>query len=56
MSKITVNDVADALGCSPQSVRVGLQQGILPFGTAVKTSSKYTYILYPNKVKEYLDL
>jgi hypothetical protein len=56
MGKITVNEVAEALGVSPQSVRIGLQRGALPFGSAVKTSSKYTYILYPEKVKEYIGL
>ena len=56
MSKITVNDVADALGCSPQSVRIGLQHGALPFGSAIKTSSKYTYVIYEKKLKEFIDL
>lgn len=56
MSKITINEVADALGVSPQSVRIGLQRGTLPFGSAVKTSSKYTYIIYEKKLKEYIDL
>ena len=56
MSKITVNDVAGLLGCSPQSVRLGLQRGELPFGHAVKTSSKHTYIIYEKKLMEYIDL
>ena len=56
MSKITVNEVADALGVSPQSVRIGLQRGVFPFGAAVKTSSKYTYIIYEKKLNEYIDL
>lgn len=56
MSKITVNDVAEALGVSPQSVRIGLQRGLLPFGSAIKTSSKYTYVIYEKKLKEYIDL
>lgn len=56
MSKITVNEVAEALGCSPQSVRIGLQRGLLPFGSAIKTSSKYTYVIYEKKLKEYIDL
>ncbi len=56
MSKITVNEVAEALGCSPQSVRIGLQRGALPFGSAIKTSSKYTYVIYEKKLKEFIDL
>lgn len=56
MSKITVNDVADALGVSPQSIRIGLQRGALPFGSAIKTSSKYTYVIYEKKLKEFIDI
>lgn len=56
MSKITVNEVAEALGCSPQSVRIGLQRGLFPFGSAIKTSSKYTYVIYEKKLKEYIDI
>lgn len=53
--KITVNQVAKLLGCSPLSIRIGLQRGELPFGTAIKTSSKYTYIIYDKKLKEFVD-
>jgi hypothetical protein len=56
MSKYTVNDVAARLGCSPQTVRLGLQRGEFPFGTAIKTSSKYTYIIYSEKLKEYINV
>lgn len=54
--KITVNQVAQLLGCSPLSIRIGLQRGELPFGTAIKTSSKYTYIIYDKKLKEYVNV
>lgn len=56
MSKLTVNDVAARLGCSPQTVRLGLQRGELPFGTAIKTSSKYTYIIYENKLRDFIEI
>lgn len=53
--KIKPQDVADALGISVQAVRVGLQQGRFPFGTAIKTSeAKFTYAIYPKKFEEYL--
>lgn len=54
--KITVNQVAKLLGCSPLSIRIGLQRGELPFGAAIKTSSKYTYIIYDKKLKEYINV
>lgn len=56
MAKMTVNDVAAILGCAPQTVRLGLQRGELPFGSAIKTSSKYTYIIYADKLKDFVDL
>lgn len=56
MAKLTVNDVAELLGCAPQTVRLGLQRGELPFGSAIKTSSKYTYIIYADKLKDYINI
>lgn len=54
MSKIKVNDVAALLGISPQSLRLGLQRNQFPFGTAIKTSERYTYVIYEKKLKEYV--
>ena len=54
---MTVNEVAKLLGKSPLTIRVGLQQGIFPFGVALKTREdrkNYTYIIYPEKVKEFI--
>ena len=56
MTRFTVNDVAERLGCAPQTIRLGLQRGEFPFGTAIKTSSKYTYVIYPEKLKEYVEI
>lgn len=49
-----VTECARLLGKSPQFVRVGLQRGVLPFGYAIKMSSKYTYHISEKKVYEYL--
>lgn len=56
MSKLTINNVAGILGISPQTLRLGLQRNQFPFGAAIKTSDRYTYIIYEKKLKEYLDL
>ena len=56
VSKIKVNDVASLLGISPQSLRLGLQRNQFPFGTAIKTSERYTYVIYEKKLKEFLDI
>lgn len=51
---MTVAECARLLDKSPQFVRVGLQRGILPFGYAIKMSSKWTYHISAAKVYEYL--
>ena len=54
---MTVNEVAEKLGTSPLTVRVGLQQGLFPFGVALKTNENrknYTYVFFPEKVREYI--
>lgn len=50
---ISIKKAADMMGKSQQFVRVGLQRGLLPFGTAVKLSSMWTYYISPQKFYEY---
>lgn len=52
---VSIEETARMLGKSPQTIRLGLQRGLFPFGTAVKTSSKYTYVIYEKKLKEFID-
>lgn len=49
-----VKEAAQLLGKSEQFVRIGLQRGILPFGYAVKMSSKWTYHISEHKIYEYI--
>ncbi len=51
---ISVGEAALIMGKSKQFVRIGLQRGLLPFGTAVKMSSKWTYYISPQKFFEYV--
>lgn len=53
-SNVSVEQAAKMLGKSKQFVRVALQKGIVPFGFAVKMSSKYTYHISPKKLNEYI--
>ncbi|MEG0830472.1 MAG: hypothetical protein RSD88_07450 [Anaerovoracaceae bacterium] len=50
--------VAQALGKSPQTIRVGLQLNKYPFGIAYKRegSGRYTYTFYPPLVKQYVGI
>lgn len=52
--KISIKKAAEIMGKSQQFVRVALQQGLLPFGTAVKMSSMWTYYISPKKFFEYI--
>lgn len=54
---MTVKEVAELLGKTQQTIRIGLQLGVLPFGVAYKTNPEnksYTYVIYPEKVKQYI--
>lgn len=50
---LTVKQAAEILGKSEQFIRVGLQREILPFGSAVKLSTKWTYYISPTRLSEY---
>jgi len=51
---MTVKEAAKLLGKSEQFVRIGLQRNILPFGTAVKMSSRFTYHISEPLLMKYL--
>lgn len=51
---ITVEKAAKIMGKSEDFIRVGLQKGILPFGSAVKLSSRWTYYISPQKFHDYV--
>lgn len=56
---IRINKLAEVTGYSALTLRLGLQLNKFPFGTAFKSdesNGKYTYVLYPAKVKEYFGL
>ena len=48
--------VAEILKVNPQTERKGLEQGVYPFGCAVKCDKSYSYQFFPVKVKEYLGI
>lgn len=54
--KLTTDDVARATGIDPLSLRIGLQRGIWPFGTAFKRpgSTQYTYEYDPAGVLKWI--
>lgn len=54
MKKFTIAEAAAQMGVSPQFIRIGLQTGRLPFGTAVKMSSRWTYYINKEKFLAYI--
>lgn len=52
--RVKVSEAAALMGVSEQFVRVGLQRGLLPIGTAVKLSSKWTYYISGKLLAEYI--
>lgn len=54
MKRITVKDAARLMGVSEMFVRIGLQRGRLPIGTAMKMNgNRYTYYINPKQFEEY---
>ena len=55
VKKVTVAEAAARMGKSPQFIRICLQQGLLPIGTAVKTGKKnWNYYISPKLLDEYI--
>jgi DNA-binding transcriptional MerR regulator len=51
-----VEEAAKRVGMNTQTLRLSLQQGLLPFGIAVKTSEKrYTYKIFEDRLEKYLE-
>lgn len=54
MERISVKEAASLLGVSQQFVRIGMQRGQLPIGSAVKMSTKWTYHISPSLLEHYI--
>ena len=53
VGRILPTEAAIILNVSPQFVRVAMQQGKLPIGTAVKMSSVWTYYISEKMLADY---
>ena len=54
MQRITVSQAAQILNVSEQFIRIGLQTGKLPIGSAVKMSSRWTYHISKHLLDQYI--
>jgi hypothetical protein len=51
-----VSEAAKQIGLNTQTLRLGLQQRVFPFGEAIKTSeNRYVYHINPVALQKYLD-
>lgn len=51
-----VSEAAKRLDMNVQTLRLALQQGLFPFGVAVKTSeNRYTYAIFEKRLEKYLE-
>ena len=51
-----VEEAAKRLEMNPQTLRLALQQGLFPFGVAIKTSeNRYTYKIFTKRLEQYLE-
>lgn len=51
-NRLSVAKAADLMEVSAQFVRIGLQNGIFPFGYAVKKKTRWCYYISPSKFTE----
>lgn len=51
-NRLSVTEAAQLLNASEQFIRIGMQQGTLKFGMAVKMSSHWTYVITKQKFEE----
>lgn len=56
MKKITIKEASKLMHKSTQFIRVGLQTGRLPFGSAVKVNKRWNYIIYPEMFYQYIGI
>ena len=55
MERVSIREAAEILNCSEQFVRIGLQRGVLPIGTAVKMTGRYSYVIPRERLNAYLE-
>lgn len=50
--RLTVEQTARVLGTSKDTVRLGLQQGVFPWGYAIQTDGGWTYIINGGRLEQ----
>lgn len=53
-NRISVPEIAKQMGVCPMFVYIGIREGRLPFGSAVKMSGKWTYYINRAEFEKYM--
>jgi len=51
---VDIKEASKKLNISEQGLRLALQQGVFPFGVAVKHTRNYEYYIYKTRLEKYL--
>lgn len=51
---LSVEDAARILGKPVNTIRIGLRQGVFPFGAAIEMSGRYTYVVYRKRLEDFV--
>lgn len=55
MKKFKVEEAAAMMGISAQTLRIGLQRNLFPFGRAIETKpGRYTYWVSKERLEKYI--
>lgn len=54
MTTIKVDEAAKLLEIPENTLRKGLQQGLFPFGVAIKVESQYSYFIFKKRLEMYI--
>lgn len=54
LKNISIAQAAKMLGKGEQFIRIGLQNGTIPFGFAVKNKKRWSYHISPKKLNDYI--
>lgn len=52
--RLTVKEASKVLDMNPDTLRRGMNQGVLPIGSVIKNDSKDTFYIYQEKIDQYL--
>ncbi|MFM1572610.1 hypothetical protein EQF93_02555 [Helcococcus ovis] len=54
LQTVNIKEASEKLNISEQALRLALQQGVFPFGVAVKHPKNYEYYIYKIRLEKYL--